>query len=240
MFELGMSMITDICQMHLLLVSATDFEIAETRKFLESDQEMKGIEIDILCAGVGILSTCYALTRKIIEKNPDLILQGGIGGCIYPGQIGKSFAIISEKIADLGVTEYGQFKSIFDLKLEDKDNFPFEDGWLINPNQNLIQLTGLEQAKGITVNEITTDRQKLNAFKQNPGDTVVESMEGAAFHFVCLQEKIPFIQVRTVSNEMGERDKSKWKLQESIKNLNHDLISILQKINAAHENDFRL
>jgi futalosine hydrolase len=227
-------MFTDICCMHLLLVSATDFEIAETSKFLKSDHEMKGLEIDILCSGVGMVPTSYTLTRKIIEKNPDLIIQAGIGGCNDSAQIGNSFAISSESFADLGVTENNHFRSIFDLNLADKHDFPFENGWLVNPNLNLLKV------KGITINEITTDSRKLMEYKQNDRGIVVESMEGAALHYVALMEKIPFLQIRTVSNEMGERDKSKWKLQESIKNLNQSLITVLQKINAAHENDFRL
>jgi futalosine hydrolase len=31
-------------------------------------------------------------------------------------------------------------------------------------------------------------------------------MEGAALHFVCLQEDISFIQLRAISNFVGERD----------------------------------
>jgi futalosine hydrolase len=98
--------------MHLLLVSATDFEIAETKEFLRTHRNMKGLEIDTLCSGVGILSTAHALMRCIIEKNPELIIQAGVGGCTDPGRIGKSFAIVSEKIGDLGVTENEQFKSV--------------------------------------------------------------------------------------------------------------------------------
>jgi futalosine hydrolase len=240
MDEEGMSMITDICSMHLLLLSATDFEIAETTAFLNARQNMKGLDIDFLCTGVGILSTAYALTRKIVEKSPELILQAGIGGCTDPAQIGKTFAVITDKIADLGVTEKNQFKSIFDLNLAGKDDFPYENGWLPNPAKNLIRLTGLEQVKGITINEITSDNQKLHDYKQIPGGTVVESMEGAALHYVCLKENIPFLQIRAVSNELGVRDKSKWKLKEAIQNLNKALIAFLEKINATHENDFRL
>ncbi len=47
----------------------------------------------------------------------------------------------------------------------------------------------------------------------------VESMEGAAFHYVCLQQKINFLQLRSISNRVGERDKSKWKLKRQLKTL---------------------
>jgi futalosine hydrolase len=35
-------------------------------------------------------------------------------------------------------------------------------------------------------------------------------MEGAALHYTCLMEKIPFMQLRSISNYIAERDKSKW------------------------------
>jgi futalosine hydrolase len=56
----------------------------------------------------------------------------------------------------------------------------------------------------------------------------IESMEGAAFHYVCLQQKNNFLQLRSISNRVGERDKSKWKLKESIENLNKELLKIIE------------
>ena len=51
-------------------------------------------------------------------------------------------------------------------------------------------------------------------------DPTTESMEGAALHFVCLSENIPFLQFRVLSNYIGERNKKKWILKESIIQLN--------------------
>jgi len=59
---------------------------------------------------------------------------------------------------------------------------------------------------------------------------VVESMEGAAFHFVCIMEKIRFIQIRGISNYVGERDKSKWKIEAAVNELNNQLINLINQI----------
>ena len=56
-------------------------------------------------------------------------------------------------------------------------------------------------------------------------------MEGAAFHFVCLQQNIPFLQLRSISNKVGERNKTKWNLIEAIVNLNRELIDLVDLIN---------
>ena len=65
-------------------------------------------------------------------------------------------------------------------------------------------------------------------------------MEGAALHYVCLMEKIPFLQIRAVSNVIGERDKSRWKLKEAMKSLNESLVFLIQKLEKADETLFRI
>jgi futalosine hydrolase len=59
---------------------------------------------------------------------------------------------------------------------------------------------------------------------------VTESMEGAALHYVCLMENIPFIQLRSISNYIGERNKKKWDMKDSIVNLNETLISTINNL----------
>ena len=83
--------------------------------------------------------------------------------------------------------------------------------------------------KAVSVNEITTSAQKVKFYKQS-FSPVVESMEGAALHYVCLMDKIPFLQIRSVSNYIAERNKKKWNMKESIMNLNNELITLLHKL----------
>jgi futalosine hydrolase len=52
-------------------------------------------------------------------------------------------------------------------------------------------------------------------------------MEGAAFHYVCLTEKVPFLQLRAVSNYVGERNKKNWNIKLAIENLNKATIEVL-------------
>ena len=221
--------------MHLLLVSATSFELAGTKEFIESERSrLERLDMEILVSGIGMVPTAFALTKKIFGKKPGLVIQAGIGGATSQNQIGKPFVMNSDEMADLGVTENKKFKTIFDLGLAGNDDFPFSDGIFKNPNTRLLSWTSLLVCPGITVNEITTDPAKVEAYKQKYG-LAVESMEGAACHYVCLMENIPFLQIRAVSNEMGERDKSKWQLKASIETLNATLIDLIQKLNVADE-----
>jgi len=43
-------------------------------------------------------------------------------------------------------------------------------------------------------------------------------------------EQIPFIQLRSISNYIADRNKKNWNLKDSIINLNKELIELLQKL----------
>jgi len=62
-------------------------------------------------------------------------------------------------------------------------------------------------------------------------------MEGAALHYVCLLERIPFLQIRSISNETGVRDKARWKMKEALTDLNATLISLIKKLEQVNENN---
>ena len=105
---------------------------------------------------------------------------------------------------------------------------PYKNGWLVNPLNKYLGLPGIKQVKGISVNQISTDKKMIQFFKKTFAP-VTESMEGAALHYVCLMESVPFLQLRSISNYIGERNKKKWDMQDSIKNLNKELIKLTEK-----------
>ena len=121
------------------------------------------------------------------------------------------------------------WKDIFDLKLADPQLFPFKSGKLVNPHHQLLQKINLPLVTGVSVNEITTNAKKIHQFIEHYAPAI-ESMEGAAFHYVCLNEGIPFIQIRSISNRIGERDKSQWQINEAIENLQNTLITVINKL----------
>ena len=105
--------------MHLLLVSATDFEINETALWLnQSAFHHNAPKAELLISGVGQLKSCFNIQKKIQAQRPDLVIQAGFGGATSKDDIGKVFAINSEKLADLGLMEKSGFTSIFRMGLE--------------------------------------------------------------------------------------------------------------------------
>jgi futalosine hydrolase len=212
--------------MQLLLCASTEFEIKPIIDFIKQENISN---INILITGVGMVATTYSLTKTISNKRPDFILQAGVGGCLNKKlPLTKIVLVENENIGDLGVEENGVFKTLFDLNLLEKNSFPWRNGKLAN-NMEDLRSTELTIVDGVTVNEISTNKERI-AYYKNQLNASVESMEGAALHYIALQEKIPFLQMRSLSNFVGERDKSKWVMGAAIAGLNIELKRILTKI----------
>jgi futalosine hydrolase len=214
--------------MNILIAAATIIEITPLLNKLKSNDAILK-NIDVLITGIGLTSTTYSLTKQFRIKKPDLVIQAGVGGCFDSSiKLGAVLAVKQEAIADQSVIELDKLKTLFDLQLVPANQYPFKNGWLVNKNE-VLKKVKLKKVTGISVNEITTSKQKVKFYKEhfNP---VVESMEGAALHYVCLMEKIPFIQLRSVSNYIAERNKKNWDMKESITNLNNELIKLLHQI----------
>ncbi|MEY3947216.1 MAG: futalosine hydrolase [Bacteroidota bacterium] len=215
--------------MNCLVIAATPIEI---RPLLEKLKEgnipiSNSIQLDVLITGIGLLATSYSLQKQIQLKRPDLIIQAGVGGCFDKKmKLGRVFIIKKEAIADQSVVELNALKTLFDLDLVPANQPPYQKGWLVNPHP-IVKKLRLPKVTGVSVNEITTQLQKVRFYKKqfNP---LIESMEGAALHYVALQENIPFIQLRSTSNYTAERNKKNWNMPAAIHSLNQSLLNLLQ------------
>src|SRR3954465_7149931 len=202
--------------------------------FLEIDTlyttESRRIKIMFHQGGVGLLANAVSLTRLAYEEKPDLIIQVGIAGCFHSNlNLGKVITVKEEILGDMGVQEDGKWKDIFDLKLEKSGYPPFERKRLPNNGITKLNLLKLREVTAVTVNEVTTNKERIKELirKYEPD---VESMEGAALHFVGREMNIPFLQIRAISNYIGERNKEKWKMKEAIVNLNQTILKYVDKL----------
>lgn len=206
--------------MQILVAAATALEIAPFIKKYPS--------ADILVAGVGSPATIYHLTRRIRLIDYDLVIQAGIAGCFNTEvALGKVVVVHADTFADVGIRTNNGFSSLFDEGLADANHSPYTDGWLINPNR-LLETLIYDKVIGITVNTLTDDKN-ITVQLATKYKAFLESMEGAALHYVCLQENVSFLQLRSISNYVGERNKSKWDMKLGIENLNNVLQEIYEQ-----------
>ena len=234
--------------MKILLVSATLFEVRPLLSKLQfirkhddhvSEYRFKNITIDVLVPGIGMVQTAFALGRQLYKSKYDLAINAGITGTFNPAlAIGSVVNVVEDCVAELGAEDGEQFLSVFDLGLADPDVKPYREGKLKNETLHSGIISSLESVKNLPkVTAITSNTVRGNLAsierirRMAPADT--ESMEGAAFVYACISENVPFLQIRSVSNLIEQRDKSRWNLELALKNLNQALASILGELTPA-------
>lgn len=208
--------------MNIAIVAATEMELMEARQ-LKNDLH----QLQFHCHGIGLVSAVFHL-HKIANAKPDLIIQCGIAGAYDERlSIGKT-VLVSDDITDLGAEENDHLLDIFDLEFVDKNTSPYQNGRLPCPFllQNKFEIP---MVSGLTVNcssgtDLTIKKRKEKFHAS------IETMEGAALHYVGLMGNIPFLQLRTISNLVEKRNKSKWDVSLALRNNALELMKILQQL----------
>lgn len=222
--------------MNILLIAATPAELEDflplsPPAYLQTANcLLHGHQWTMACTGVGVAATTYALTCLLQKNSYDFVLQLGICGSFDKSiAIGEVVHITHEQFGDLGAEDNYQFLDLFELGLASGEDFPFTRGKLVTPHSPLHDKLLLPSVSGITVhagsgNEYTIE---LRAEKYK---CQVESMEGAAMHFVALQEKIPFAQVRAISNYIEKRNRDNWDIPAAMKALRNWFLGFQERI----------
>jgi futalosine hydrolase len=211
--------------MRITIAAATRLELKE-----DIFKQCNKHTINFFYTGVGILSSAVHLTQYALQQKPALIIQAGIAGSFDTNlHLGEIVAVKKECLGDTGVQEMGEWKDIFDMGFKQPEELPFSNKYLVNEWLHQYNMLRLPEVTGVTINQISTNAGIIKMLQTKYG-AQVESMEGASLHYVCTLFNIPFIQIRAISNYVGERDKSKWKIKEAIENLNTTASQLLQKI----------
>lgn len=215
----------------ILVTAAVEEELMSAKMaYRELFQGYKGlddsnIEVDFISTGVGITSTSYHLTKSlsIPERDYDLVINVGIAGTFSEKySLGTVVRVTKEQFGDAGIENRLGFQTLFQFDVLDSNTVPFKDGALFAPYLNFEienALASLPKVSSIT-----------NRILPNESDCDIENMEGAAFFYVALMEKVPFLEIRAVSNMVGERDKTKWETQKALNNLKESCKELFKTI----------
>jgi futalosine hydrolase len=228
--------------MKILIVSATKSEIKpllDHFSFVRKDDDTlshfqyRNIAVDILITGIGMTATAFHLGQHLANTEYDLVINAGICGSFTPDiPVGKVVRITEENFCELGAESDNQFLTLFDLGLADPDDPPFQAGKLVNATVTKSSgLSDLRKVRGTTANTIHGNPETIRKISEL-FQPKVESMEGAAVFYACLSAGVPFHEIRSISNFVEERDKSKWDIPLSVANLNSTLMEIFKDLSS--------
>ncbi|MEM7036568.1 MAG: futalosine hydrolase [Bacteroidota bacterium] len=185
-----------------------------------------GLEISLLCTGIGMVNTAFHLGRVLAREDFDVALQFGIAGAFEGGpEVGEVVEVGEEIFSEMGADSP---KGFLDLETMGFENFRREGEVYYNVvARPYAELGGWKSCRGITVNRVHGTTTEIEAVREK-WSPEVESMEGAAFFRACLSTEMRFHQLRGISNRVEPRNRAAWKIPEAIKAVQEAVLQVLE------------
>jgi futalosine hydrolase len=199
--------------------------------------------LSVMVTGIGSVATAWALTRRLCSgPRPDLVINAGIAGSFRDSiRTGDVVMPLTDCFADAGVESAEGFLTLSEAGLQDPDSHPFTGGRInayscpagfqypgpsVNRGERTLEpdsflrlaAANVRPVRALTVNTVTGTAETAGRLMRKY-DPDIETMEGAAFFYVCSREGIPFIALRAVSNRVGVRDRAGWNIPLALENL---------------------
>lgn len=175
-----------------------------------------GKKAAFICSGIGITNAAHALSVLIAKESPDAVILFGIGGA-YPAsglKVGDIAVADAEIYGDSGaVSPSGEqmgFRQMGFPLLSTGGRKYFN---LIPLDKTLLEkakrrISGLKTGRFITVASASRSFSRGKTLeKKHRG--IVENMEGAAAAQIALLYGVPLLEIRGISNIVGEPPR-KW------------------------------
>jgi futalosine hydrolase len=176
-------------------------------------KEAEGLDLPTsLELGVGKVEASLRLSRHLATvPPPELVVNFGVAG-VFEGHgldVGDVCVVSEETLADEGVVTDAGFEDLVALGLAASQRWSADAAW----TQRVAKALGdVPRVRGTTVSTISGTDAVAAAYATRTG-AAVESMEGAAVARVCEAYGVPWVQVRSISNRVGERSRGGWDLR---------------------------
>ncbi len=236
--------------MSILLLYSVPVEGRSINKHLENKRQISSTclsgklfskNIIAVQTGIGKTNAAHSVTTSIEKYSPDLIISFGIGGAyphsgIQPGDIAIAE---SEIYGDEGLLLRDGFHTMDKigipvLKKGRKKYFNefIIDKKLVKKAYNIISAHASNNIKCragtfITVSTCTGTIKRANELSKR-FNAICENMEGAAIAHVCTIYSIPFIEIRGISNQVEDRDKTRWDIRLASENCQEAIIKTIK------------
>ena len=216
--------------MHTLLVSATKTECTPIlREMIDCkivsphlySGILQGQSVDILISGIGAIFTTFRLTQTLMNRSYNRAISMGIAGSFADDiPLEEVVQITEDCFADLGIDNNGTFLNLREAGLSDTDNDHILNS---SPTPSLHR-----KVRGITVSTATGSQKRIDELirRYHPE---VETMENAAFFYVCRNMHIPFASFRAISNRVEPRNRENWCITQAIEQIGNAVRHVIRK-----------
>ncbi len=172
----------------------------------------------IVVSGIGAVNAALSTQTALLEVKADLVLSIGIAGAYPKSNLNLGDVIVSSQIvyAGLGVQNGAEVTAL---------NFPiaanvFQTLPVWEQAATFANTAKLEYGVIATLETVTTNLTRAAGIEQQFAARA-EAMEGAGVAHAALRAGVPALEIRTISNAVGDREN--WQLQKALERLNNTL-----------------
>jgi futalosine hydrolase len=199
----------------VLIVTAVASERESILAALHGDERF-----DIIAGGVGPAAAAASTAIALSGASYRYVFCMGIGGS-YREPVQFDAVVIADEViaADLGAESPEGFIRLDELGFGET-RIP-ADRELANLVATTLRQANVQVTTGsiLTVSTTTGTEQTATKLKQRFPQASAEGMEGYGVAVGAQKYQIPFIEIRTVSNKVGLRDRAAWKIKEALAQL---------------------
>ena len=222
----------------ILVLTATAFEQADLAAYLREPVEQvvagrswqRGLSsrgmVRLVETGMGAVNTAHALTCALQAFRPALVLQVGVGGAyLEAGLTIGDVAVASEEIyGDVGVRTREGWQSAegigIPLLRREKpyfNHFPLNSELVERARARLAAGGWCQGGPAVRVGPFVTVQEcsgttALGQEREARFRALCENMEGAPAAHLCQLYGVPFLELRSISNQVEDRQVEKWDL----------------------------
>lgn len=191
---------------------------------VEREAVLRGLKdqsrFEVMEAGVGPVAAAVNTTRALVNKSYDLVISTGIGGG-FVGQADIGSVVIADEIvaADLGAQTAEGFASLEELGFG--ASRIAVDQALVRRLYDALLSTELKVHLGqvLTLATVTGTAATASMLLQRFPQAKSEAMEGFGVASAAQSFGIPTIEIRTISNPVGPRDREAWRIKDALHSL---------------------
>ena len=175
----------------------------------------------VVLAGVGPISAGIQTTRALMAEDHALVVNMGIaGGFREKADVGT--LVIADEIvsADLGAESPEGYITL--------DELGFGASTRIKADSELVELlytalksseVPVQQGNILTLSTVTGTAETAEELLRREPNAAAEAMEGYGVAMAAQEFGKPVLEIRSISNPIGPRDRSAWRIKEALDTL---------------------
>ncbi|WP_328682281.1 futalosine hydrolase [Streptomyces sp. NBC_00343] len=172
----------------------------------------KDSRVDVIAAGVGPAAAAAATATALAGAPYALVVSAGIAGGFQPEAPVGSLVIADEiTAADLGAETPDGFVPVTELGFGTVTHRP--PSALV---RDLAVASGARTGAVLTVSTVTGTAARATELRARHPRALAEAMEGFGVAEAAAAHGIPVLELRAVSNPVGPRDRTAWRIGDAL------------------------